>query len=253
MKTCRFFAFIGALLVCACVQKQPTIPMTEVPAGPMLQSLEKRQQSFQGLKAVASVEIRKWGGKRILENVGVVLDGQRRLRLEAYGPLGQTIMALVWDGRKTDLRLPETDKTAQQAQMGITDLLAEGLDMQEICAALSGNIPELVRPYDAAQFCNRNNDCQLEIHSANSMRRVQLAYAISGSAWKSQPASESLFRSGELVYQTRFSKMEVVSQYSIPMRIEIEIPNRKLMIAIEYHDVEVNTQISDEAFTLSDE
>ncbi|HUL00701.1 MAG TPA: hypothetical protein VLX29_07590 [Nitrospirota bacterium] len=248
MKTFHFFACI--VLLYACVPKQPMIPITEVPAGPGLQALESRQHFFRGIKAEASVEIRKWGKKRILENVGIVLDGVQRFRMEVYGPLGQTIMALIWDGRKALVRVPESDKDTQQAQRGIADFLAEGIDMQEICAALSGNIPELIKPYVAAQFCTWNNDCLLEIHSTDSMRKVQMAYATSDSAQKPQPLWENLYQSGKLVYSARFSKMEDVSQYSMPMKVEIEYPNSKIVLTIEYHDIVVDTQISDDIFSL---
>ncbi|HUL00793.1 MAG TPA: hypothetical protein VLX29_08050, partial [Nitrospirota bacterium] len=118
-----------------------------------------------------------------------------------------------------------------------------------ICAALSGNIPELIKPYDAAQFCGWNNGCLLEIHSTDSMRKVQIAYATSDSALKPQLLWDNLYKSGKLVYSARFSKMEYVSQYSMPMKVEIEYPNNKIVLTIEYRGIVADTQISDDDFT----
>jgi len=253
VKTFLFFVCsIVAFLFCACMPKQPTIPITELPAGPILQSLEKRQQAFRGLKALASVEIRKWGKRRLLENVGIVLDGQRRLRMEAYGPLGQTLMVLLWDGTDILSRVPENDRDLEQAQVGISNFLSEGIDMREICAALSGNIPELVRPYNAVQLCSHRNDCDLEIRTSNTVRRVRFIKTTLDSVSIPQPAEDSLYKSGEFVYHARFTEMLVVSQYNIPTKIEIDNPKHKFTIVITYQDIEINPEISDETFILAD-
>lgn len=226
--------------------------MTEVPAGPLLHALEQRRQSFEGLKAVASIEIRKWGGKRTLENVGIVLDGQRRLRMEAYGPLGQTIMALVWDGRDVLFLPPDSDKVVRQGHGGLDQILGIGLDVRELCAVLSGNIPGPLQLAGATQLCGQNNDCVLEVRRQDSVRRVQVLYIASGPVKEPLLVSQELQKAGQLMYQARFDRMETASQYRLPMKIEIEMPERNIVLSIEYRDVEVNVPINNEAFTLSD-
>jgi hypothetical protein len=228
--------------------------MTEVPAGPLLRVLEQRQHSFRGLKALASVQIQRLGNKRTLESVGIVLDAQRRLRMEAYGPLGQSIMAFVWDGKDVLLRRPGSDRVERQGQEGITELLGEGLDVRELCAALSGNVPEPVQPYSVSQFCELSKkECVLEIHQGSSVRRIQVVYPASGSANEPRLISQELYRSGKLIYQVRFDQAEYISQYLLPMKIEIENPDHHSLLTIEYtSEIGLNAPVNDEVFTLSD-
>jgi hypothetical protein len=250
VKTSRLVALIIVPLLFACAPKKPEIPMTEVPARALLDTLELRRQSFKGLKAVASVEIVKHGRKRTLENVGIVLDGQRRLRMEAYGPLGQTVMALVWDGRDILLRLPDSGKVLRPGQAGLDQLLGEGLDIQELCAVLSGTIPAPVHPYEASQRCAQNGECVLEIRHDDNVRRIEVA--ASGPAEGLRILSEDLYQSGTLLYRARFDLVQAVSHYPLPIKIEIDNPGQKLLLTIEYGDVAVNIPIGDEAFTLTD-
>lgn len=254
MKTSLRVAFIIIPLLFACAPKKPEMPMTEVPAGPLLRALEQQRHSFRGLKALASVQIQRLGNKRTLESVGIVLDGQRRLRMEAYGPLGQSIMALVWDGKDVLLRRPGSDRVERQGQDGIEELLGEGLDVRELCAVLSGNVPEPVQPYRASQFCGLNSsDCVLEIRQGSSVRRMQIVYPASGSANEPRLISQELYRSGKLIYQVRFDQVEYISQHGLPMKIEIENPDQHLLLTIEYtSEIGVNTPVNDDAFTLSD-
>jgi hypothetical protein len=228
--------------------------LIEVPAGPLLQELEKRQHAFRGLKAMAIVEIRKMGKTRTLENVGIVLDGQRRLRMEAYGPLGQSVMALVWDGRDFFMRRPDRDKVERLGREGIAQLLGEGLDIRELCALLSGNIPEPAQPYHAAQFCGQNNtECVLEIRQENRVRRVWVAYSRSGTETEPQLMRQELYRAGSLVYSARFEQPEIIAHYRLPLKIEIENPDDNLQLTIEYtSEIGVNVPVSDAVFSLAD-
>lgn len=229
--------------------------MIEVPAGPLLHELEKRQRTFRGLKAMASVEIRKTGHKRTLENVGVVLDGQRRLRMEAYGPLGQSMMALVWDGRDVFLRRSEHDRVERLGREGVAELIGEGLDLRDLCALLSGNIPEPEQLYHATQFCEQNNtDCVLEIRHGSSMRRMRVVYAASGAEKEPWLISQEFYRSGKLIYQARFEQPELIAHYQLPLKMEIENPGDNLQLTIEYSsEISLNVPISEEMFTLVNE
>ena len=87
MKNVRSLVLVFAVisLLSACLPKQPVIPLTEVPAGPLLQALEQRRQSFAGLKAVAVVESVRKGRKRAFDNVGIVVASQDRLTSKRTG------------------------------------------------------------------------------------------------------------------------------------------------------------------------
>ena len=251
MKTSRLFALIVIPLLFSCLPKKPEIPMVEVPAGPLLQALEQRRQSFAGLKAMASIDVVKRGGKRTLENVGIVLDGVRRFRIEAFGPLGQSALALVWDGRELFARLPGNDGVVRQGPAGLERLLGEGLEVQELCAILSGNTPLIAQPSEARLFCGQNGDCMLELSQGDSVRRIRVQLP-SKPGNMPKPVSQELYRSGRLIYLARFDKTAEIAHYLLPMTLVVENPDKKLLLTISYSDAEVNVPISEEAFLLND-
>jgi len=252
VKTPLFAVLLIIPLVFACAPKKPDVTLTEVPAGPLVQALDQRHRSFHGMKAVASIVIQKWGKKRVLENVGIVLDGQCRFRMEAYGPLGQTITAFVWNGRTMLLRRPDSDRVEQQGEDGFARLLGQGLNAREFCAILSGNIPELARPYRAVQLCGRDGGCVLEISRDDSVRRVQVVYpAATGMSAEAQIVSQELHQSGDISYRVRFDRTISIASYRFPTKIEIEVPDRHLQLTIEYDsDLQVDIPIQDELFEI---
>jgi hypothetical protein len=247
----RSISFILILFLFACAPKKPELPLNEVPAGPLLQELEKRQHIFHGLKAMASIEIRKTGSQRTLENVGIIVDGQRRLRMEAYGPLGQSVMVLVWDGKDVFMRRPDQDRVERLGPEGISRLLGEGLDIRELCALLAGNIPETAQPYQAAQFCGQNNTtCVLEIRQDSRVRRVEVVYSGSGAETAPRLITQELYRSGKLIYRARFDQPEIIAHYQLPLKIRIENPADNLQLTIEYtSEIGINVPISDDVFS----
>ena len=181
MKISRFIILVTILLLCSCLPKKPETPLTSMPAGPLLEVLERHQQSFASLKSVARLEIIKRGHKRALDSVGIVIDGDTRLRMEAYGPLGQSLMALVWDGRDILLRMPGEEKVTRSGPAGLDKLFGKGLEPSELCAVLSGNIPGIASPPSALLLCGQQNDCTLELRYDDVIRRVFLNISSTGS------------------------------------------------------------------------
>ena len=252
MKTTGFIALIVIPLLLACVPIKPEIPMTAVPAEPLLQALERHRKSFSGLRAVASIEIMKRDRKRTLETVGVVVDGQRRFRMEAYGPLGESLMAVVWDGRDILVRLPGEEGVVQPGPAGLERLFGDGLEASELCALLSGNIPD-ADGSAAALLCRQNGDCVLELRKGDFLRRVRVSPPGGRPGREPRILAYELHRKGKLLFQARFDEAAEISHYRLPMKILIENPAGKLQLTVLYNEAEVNAPINDEVFSLTDE
>ncbi len=253
MKTSGLIALITLPLLFACVPRKPEIPLAAVPAGPLLQALELHRQSFSSLRAVAGVEIVKRGRKRTFDSVGIVVDRQRRLRMEAYGPLGQSLTAIVWDGRDILLRMPDEDKVVRTGPAGLKRIFGQGMEASELCALLSGTIPETAEAASATLLCGKGGACVLELRNNDIVRRVEVSYPAAGSGQEPRIRTYGLFRSGKLMFRARFDRVEEISSYSLPTRIVIENPDEKLQLTVLYNDVELNTPVNDEVFTLTDD
>ncbi len=236
----------------SCLPKKPEIPLAEVAAGPLLDALEHQRKSFSSLKAVATLEVVKRGRKRTFENVGIVLDGLRRLRLEAFGPMGQSELALVWDGAEVLLRLPGSDRVIKDGKEQLERLLGEDLDVRELGMIFSGNIPEQTVPQVARLGCTRHNECTLTLPQGILERRIKVRFLQARLENAPRIVSHELFRSGELYYRVEYDRTEEISSYPLPMHIEISNPGRNVSLTIVYGDADVNVPISDGMFTLPD-
>ena len=257
MKVSRLFVLVALSFLFACSPLKPEIFTIPVPAGPLIHELERHRQSFSSLKGVAHVEIKKRGQKRTFDIVAIVVDDQHRFRIEAYGPLGQSLMAVVWNGKEVLALLPDEDKVVRTEPAGLQNLLGQGLEPSELCAVLSGNIPTLDEAIAASQRCNPEGACILELRDNRNddvVRRIKVVNAGSGStAQNLQILTYELYRSNKLLFRTRFGRVEKILHYLLPMQIEIENPDKNLVLTVVYNDVELNSPVNDEVFTLADE
>jgi len=227
--------------------------MAVVPAAPLLQALEQQRHAFSGLKAVASAALVKSGRRRSFDSVGVVVDDQRRFRLEAYGPLGQSIMAVVWDGRDMLLRLPEKNRIDRTGPAGLEELLGPGLEPSELCAILSGSMPDKAGDTSPVLLCGESGDCVLKMSSGVMVRTFRVSYPVGKEGREPRIHSYELSRSGSVLYRAKFDSVEEISHYPLPTNIVIESPEKKLQLMINYHEADVNTPIDNDAFSLTDD
>ena len=253
MKISRLIVLGIMLLLSSCLPKKPETPLTPMPAGPLLEVLERHQQSFVSLKGVARLEVTKRGRKRSLDSVGIVIDGNKRLRMEAYGPLGQSLMAFVWDGQDVLLRMPGQEKVTRSGPAGLEKLFGKGLEPSELCTVLSGNIPGTPSPSSALLLCGPDNDCTLELRHNDLIRRVFLNNPSPGSDQEPRVLSQELYKAGKLIYEVTYERTQEISHYRLPLSIVVENPDKNLQLSVHYTDVEVNTPLSEESFMLSDD
>jgi len=238
-------------LLFACLPKEPEIPLTEVPSGPLFQMLEQRRQSFSGLKTVANVEAVRSGRKRSYDTVGIMVEGQRRFRVEAYGPLGQSLMTLVWDGTDVALRL-EDGRVVRPGPAGLEKIIGVAMDAAELCSVLSANIPAAVQPVETRAFRKPDGSYLIELSSGDTLRRVHALLLESGPEQSLRITAIELYRSRKLVYRALYEQMEQISQYLIPKTMRIENPERKMSLTIVYDETDVNVPLNDDAFKLPD-
>jgi len=253
VKTRRIIALIAVVFLFSCLPKKPEIPGTEVPAGPLVQALDQQRQAFTGLKAIASVAVVRRGEKRSFDTVGIVLDAQRRLRVEAFGPLGQSLLTLVWDGNDVLLRMQDDDRIMRPGQAGVERILGMSVEAKDLCAIFSGTITEISRPLDARVFCTQNNACVIELPEGDTVRRIRVLPPSSSPEQMVRIGSQELYRSNTLVYRTRYERMQEVSHVLLPRTIVIENPEKGVTITIEYAEADVNVAVPDDVFTLSDQ
>jgi hypothetical protein len=211
-------------------------PLTEVPATPLVQMLEQRRQNFQSLKAVSFVQVVRKGRRLAFENVGILIKSYDRLRIEAYSPLGPPLIELVWDGSEVYVRRPG-EPVLRKSGSGLERILGADVEPRELCAVLSGNLPELAAPSEARAFCG-DEECMLEVRQGELLRRFRLKPPAGEDV---RLSSYELYRAEALVFRARYEGAAPIA----------DNPARNAGLTVVYEDVEVNVPVDDGAFTLT--
>jgi outer membrane lipoprotein-sorting protein len=252
VKTARLAPFILIPLLFACFPKKPEISLPAVPAQPLMRALEQRRQTFSGLKAAASVESVRSGRKRSYDTVGIVIEDQRRLRMEAYGPLGQSLVTLVWDGADVLLRLDD-GRVLTPGPAGLERMLGMAMGAGELCAVLTGNVPAAAPGEETKAYREPDGSYMIEQRSGDLLRRLYVLLPEPGADPGIRITASELYRSGKLVYRARYEHPELISRYLIAKTVGIENPDKKVSLTVEYNEMDVNVPLSDDAFKLTDD
>ncbi len=242
----RFVPFLIIPLLFACFPKKPEIPLYEAPAGPVVEALERRVRSFESLKAFAEMQAVRKNRKRFFDSVAVLVKGQERFRIEAYGPLGQSLLTAVWSGKDIVLDLGGERRVLSPGSFLFERALGADVDPAELCAILSGNIPGPVSSYQAKLLCSRDGDCTLELRRGETLLRL---HHLAG--WDSGPLvvpSWEMIRGGKFVYRVLYTYQGPASEYPVPKEIRIENPDRRTSLTIRYTEAEANVPIDDQFF-----
>ncbi len=251
MRITRLLSLFVILLLFACFPKKPEIPLTEIPSGSAVQMLEKRRELFSGLKAIVSVEIVRSGRRRVYDTVGIILDDQRRFRIEAYGPLGQSEVTLLWDGKEVILRLND-GRVVRPGKAGLEKIFGVAIEPGELCAVLSGNIPAISPSTVIRAFRDLDGSALVELTDGDIRRRVHVVYPEGSSEQGAYITDCELYRSGRLVYRAQYETMEQIERYLMPKTLRIENPAKKVLLTVVFNDTSLNVPLSEDAFTLPD-
>ncbi len=245
MKLLRLILLLGVPFLVSCAARLPEVPMREVPAGPLVQALERRAHSFSSLKSVATLEFVRKDRRRFFENAGVLVKGRDRFLIEAYGPLGQTAASVLWDGRDVILDLDGTRRVLPGGA-GLERLLGSQADPSDLADVLAGNIPGMARATSTKLRCAENGACLLELGSRDQLVRVRPAGG--GDPARPRVRSCDVFRRGSLAYQVRYEAERDLGGYFLPTRIIVENTDKQVRLTIEYIDPEVNVPVDERDF-----
>jgi len=233
-------------LLFSCAAPRPEIPMTEVPAAPLVQELDRRRGSFSGLKAAARVQTERKGRKRVYESVAFLQQGQSKFRIEGYGPLGEPVFGALWDGKDLMLRMPGEADFARAGPWAFERLIGFPLAPSELAAVISGNVPPSLKTEEARARCSEDGRCVVEFRTDVARWLVQIVPAD-----PFRIESGERYRGDDLAYTARFDSPEMIGGYLFPKRVTVESADRKARLLIEYQDVEVNVPVEDSAFLLN--
>lgn len=251
MKTRVLLSVMVFPLLSACVAAPPEIPLHEVPAGPIVTALQQRRQAFTGMKAVARVETERKGRKRVYESVAILQQRFDKLRVEAYGPMGESIFALVWDGTDVLVRKAGESEPMKVGQFGLERIMGVPLSPADLCSILSGNIPNIPDNAGATVRCAQAGWCLADLRHDDQRWRVKFE-PTGGANGNMRIDAIELYRGERVVFRSAFIYLkEGVNQvFPNPTGIHIDNPDRDMSVTVAYEDVDRNVPVEDSAFVL---
>jgi hypothetical protein len=248
VKTFLFLPAILASLLFSCAPKTIEIPMTEAPPDRLVQALTDRARSFRTLRALADVTVARKDRRRSFDTVAVLVDGRERFKLEAFGPLGQSIASVLWAGGDVLVDMNGEQRVLPQRGAGLERVLGAEVEPAELCAILSGNIPDLPGPARPTLRCAANNICVLELRDGERAVKVYPAMG-----WEPGPSILPMFevyQDTKLVYRVRYGEFRQTAGYDLPRQIVVETPAKQISLKVNYAEADVNMLLDPALFLI---
>lgn len=254
MKTRVLLSILVFPLLSACFVVPPEVPLHEIPAGPFVAALQQQRRSFTGMKALSRVETERKGRKRVYESVAILQQRFDKLRVEGYGPLGESVFALVWDGTDVLVRKAGEPEPMKVGQFGLERIMGVPLSPADLCAILSGNIPGVPDDAVAVVRCAQAGWCFVDLRHDDQRLRVKVEPKGGANGTLRIDAIE-LYRGERIVFRSAFTyrKEGVDKVFPNPTGVHIDSPDRDMSITVAYEDVDMNVPVQDSAFVLSGE
>lgn len=254
MKTRALLTFLLLPLLSACFYFPPEIPLQEVPAGPFVAALQQRRQSFVGMKAVARVETERKGRKRAYESVAILQQRFDKLRVEGYGPMGESIFALVWDGKDVLVRKDGESEPMKVGQFGLERIIGVPLSPGDLCSLLSGNAPDISHGFESSARCAQAGWCLLDLRQDDHLWRIKIDPK-GGAHGGLRMDTIELQRGERLVFRSAFAYLKEGEDrvFPDPTGIYIDAPDRDVSVTVTYGDADMNVPVEDSAFLLRGE
>jgi hypothetical protein len=241
-------------LLSACFVAPPEVPLHEIPAGPFVAALQQQRRSFTGVKALARVETERKGKKRVYESVAILQQRFAKLRFEGFGPLGESVFALVWDGTDVRVRKAGEPEPMTVGQFGLERIMGVPLSPADLCSILSGNILDMPENAGAVVRCAQAGWCFVDFRHDDQRLRVKVDPKGGANGALRIDAIE-LYRGERVVFRSAFAYLKegVNHVYPNPTRVHIENRDRDMSVTVAYEDIDMNVPVPDSAFILGGE
>ena len=239
-----------AACLSACIPRPPEIPYAIAPAGPLVGALEEHRQRFGSLKALARIETEHREKRRVYESVAIVQRGFDRLRVEGYGPLGQTLFTVLWDGA-TIMLLPADGSGARTlGQGGLERIVGVNLAPQDLCAVLVGGAPRVPDAVGTTAGCSTDGRCIVDLPRGEERWRVHVRRGASVTGNALEIDAIERYHGGTLVFLVRYEGREGprTGEYALSKRVIVQDPAKRASLTVEYLDAQINGLIDDGMF-----
>lgn len=244
----RFVALCCALaaVLPACAARVPVIPYPSADPAPLAQAIEEQRQRFTSLRSLARIETEQKGRRRVYESVAIVQRKFERLRVEGYGPLGQTLFTILLNG--TDLTVLQPDGSGPRTLKGsdLRYVIGVALEPADLCAVLAGGAPRFSPGGAIAAGCSSDGRCAVDVPEGDGRWRVHVRRA--GPDGRIAVDAVERYDGAKLLFLIRYEDRIEAGGYALPRRVVVQDPGREASMTVEYLDAEVGGTLADDLF-----
>lgn len=250
LRACIAVVLAIALGACAAVPRR--VPAVSPGIGPgeaeaALAALAQAAEARRGLRGTLRLSLDGPEGSFRSTQV-LLLERPSRLRVEVLGFLSQTVAVLTTDGERFDLfRASERRLERGPVYPGLLhDVARIDLEPDEAVAVLLG-VPRMPPGLHVARVdATEEGGIALDLVDAPGAlrRRVELG---PGSELR---AAEVRTLGGTVLWRARFDDYRDVAGASFAHRVELRFPDSNTDVEVAFTSVELNPDLSDEAFVL---
>ena len=246
---------VSVFLLCGCSSlrlfssPEPSPPLpASVPAEPFWEKLAERRNALENLKGLARVQARTDKGRVALDDVVVVVQRAKALRLEGIGPFGQPLFLFVTDGESLALYMIRENRliVGQASTRNLERLFGIGVAPRSLLRVLLGDIPLNQLPTDGAL-------AYLETERLYLWEGTQAGPTPKYRVWfHPQELYPVRFEmedvSGTVVMQVNYGDFQLQGAVLLPARIDVVEPATQRRAVWHYTDVQLNTEVSADLF-----
>jgi outer membrane lipoprotein-sorting protein len=225
----------------------PKVGQTFKGPEPLLKALVQRRGTLAALKARARFTLRTSDQELVADHV-VVLSGPSSLRLETLSPVGQPTSLLVAKGD----RIRWVDPVGGRHWDGLASrgtlerLTGVPLAPAEMVAILAGALPvgsEEASPLMEGQ--TQDGTYQLLLTADQQTEKVIVA-----SSDLTILSRTRYTAGGKEALRVVYGRFRHISDYPVPLTIEVELPQKDYHLRVDYQKVLVNQEVDEELFEL---
>ncbi len=217
--------------------------------GPLLEALAERRGQLADLTARARLTLRT-PEQDLSADHALVIRGRRSLRLETLSPLGQPIGILVAAGNHIRWVDPFRARywEGPSSRDTIERFTGVPLDLEELVAILAGTIPPVA---DTANL-------RLEQESGENAYRLLIPEGPVASRQVVVVSRRDLTvlsrtrydANGREVLRVKNGRFRPIEGYTLPLLVEVDLPQRHLSLTVDYQLVKVNQGAGEDVFEL---
>lgn len=228
---------------CATLPREPSLPLLPEELRDRLQA---RSQALQGLKGLAHVRV-STPGKNFTTQEVIFARRPGFLRLETLSPLGTPLFYFVTTGQDLSMYHPGENRFYKGPARArhFSDILPAGLEPEEVISLLLGDFPflpckDLSSRYEAREKIwfldlkdSSGGECQTLGIDPQSGRLLSAEYSLEG-----------------IRRRLSFSDYREATHLSFPYLIHFESPAARTQFTIEYQEISLNPEWTDQDFSL---